>query len=124
MRVDRDSLKEARYTETHQWILPDGKVGITAHARQELGEVVFLELPKKGSAVQAGDSVAVVESTKAAFDLYAPVSGIVTAVNEKLLEDLSLLNDPQIWLFALELTHPEELHRLLSSEQYQKIISM
>ena len=73
---------DLRYTKTHEWIAADGTVGITDHAQHEITDVVFVELPKTGRAVKAEESCAVVESVKAAFDIYAPVSGQIAAVND------------------------------------------
>ncbi len=107
-----------KYAETHEWIdvkEEKGRVGISSHAQKELGDIVYVELPKVGQEVKAGEEIAVLESTKAAADIYSPVSGKVTHVNEKVREDPSLMNtDPEGegYLFELALTHPEELETL------------
>ncbi|HSX11858.1 MAG TPA: glycine cleavage system protein GcvH [Chlamydiales bacterium] len=117
-----------RFTETHEWITLDGSigtVGITDYAQRELGEIVFIELPKVGQKIKAGQEIAVLESTKAAADTYAPVSGTVIEVNESLRSVPSAINQhPESagWLFKIELTHPKELERLLGRDQYKSIV--
>lgn len=117
-----------RYTDSHEWISVSGKkgrVGITAHAQGELGEIVFIELPKVGQKVRAGEEVSVLESTKAAADVYSPVSGVVTAVHEDLKQNTHALNDqPESagWLFEIELSEPKEADRLMTLEQYKRVI--
>ena len=116
------------FTQTHEWIQVDGKigtVGISDHAQKELGEIVYIELPKVGQKVNAGEEISVLESTKAAADIYSPVSGKVTSVNEQLKQTPSLINKlPQsTWLYKIELTHPAELNDLLSHQDYLKSIS-
>jgi len=116
-----------RYTDSHEWfLLTDGtrlgKVGITHYAREELGEIVHVELPEVGSKVRAGEEVSVLESTKAAADVYAPVSGTVTEVNTTLDQNLVSLNqNPESsgWLFQLELSDPKEMDNLLCFEEYR-----
>lgn len=118
------------YTDSHEWILVDGKkgrVGISQHACKELGEVVFVELPKVGQEVKAGEEVIVLESTKAAADVYAPVSGTVTAVHEVLKQNLQSLNDRpegEGWLYEIELSDPKELQRLMTLEEYRSLFSL
>jgi glycine cleavage system H protein len=116
------------YTKTHEWARrgpQDVAVGITAHAQEELRDVVFVELPKVGRAVKRGEAVAVIESVKAAFDIYAPVSGTVARVNEAIAKSPQLINQDcyeQGWLFAVTPAAAEELSGLLSSEEYAKQI--
>lgn len=117
-----------RFTESHEWIELKNKigiVGITDHAQKELGEVVFIELPKVGAEVKQGEEVCVLESTKAAADIYAPVSGKVTAVNEQLRQNPSLINraaESTGWLFQLEVQNMSEMDRLLTLERYKALI--
>jgi glycine cleavage system H protein len=116
------------YTSSHEWIEVKGRigtVGITTYAQKELGEVVSIELPKPDTSVRAKEEVCVLESTKAAADVYTPVSGKIIAVNEALKKDPSLLNDKAEnfgWLFQIELSHPEELEHLLSAKAYNDLI--
>lgn len=120
---------ETRYTPSHEWIQLDGNtgtVGITDHAQRELGEIVFIEFPQVGQKVRMGEEVCVLESTKAAADIYAPVSGQITAVNESLKATLPLLKtqaESAGWLFKMEISKPEEAAALLTREGYLSLIS-
>ena len=115
------------FTDSHEWIQVSankGTVGITDYAQNELGEIVYVELPKLGQNVKAGEEVCVLESTKAAADIYAPVSGKIIAVNERIVESPSLLNraaETTAWLFQIELANPRELDHLLSEKQYRDL---
>ena len=121
--------KDLRYTESHEWVRADGDtgtVGITDHAQEELTDVVFVELPKQGAKVAAGAECAVVESVKAASDIYAPVSGEIIEVNSRLESEPALVNtDPygEGWFFKIKMLAPEELARLKSNEAYAQQIS-
>ena len=100
-----------RYAASHEWLRADGTVGITDHAQAELTDVVYVELPKIGTEAKAGEQICVVESVKAASDLYAPASGKVVAVNDALTSNPALLNtDPygEGWIFRLELAAPAD----------------
>jgi glycine cleavage system H protein len=114
-----------RYAESHEWTTTDDaplRVGITDFAQDELGDVVFVELPDEGEPVTAGDAFGVVESIKAVSDIYAPVSGEVTAVNEALFDRPELLNeDPydEGWLIEVDPSDPSELDDLLTAEAYR-----
>ena len=118
--------KTKKYTETHEWVDSNegqGRVGISTYARQELGEIVYIELPSVGQKIKAGEQVAVLESTKAATDVYSPVSGEVIAVNERVKQDPSLINQsPQDagYLFEIALTHPQECELLTSENEYHQ----
>lgn len=117
-----------KYAETHEWIDAKegkGRVGISVYAQKELGEIVYVELPKVGQEVQAGEEVAVLESTKAAADIYSPVSGKITAVNKQVKDEPSLMNtapEGKGYLFEMILTHPEELEALTSKDEYHRWI--
>jgi len=117
------------YTKTHEWVKRDGQqmlVGITSHAQEELRDVVFVELPKVGKTVKQGEPAAVIESVKAAFDIYAPVSGTIARVNDDVTKSPSLVNQDCYgsgWLFAISPSDPNELSRLLSPGDYTKQIS-
>ena len=115
-----------QYTESHEWVSTEDngntRIGISDHAQEALGDLVFVELPVVGDDISQGDPCAVVESVKAASDIYAPVSGTVVAVNEELESDPALINaDPygDGWLFELELTDAEELDGLKDAETYE-----
>jgi glycine cleavage system H protein len=117
------------FTKDHEWIEVEGTdatVGITDYAQGQLGDVVFVELPEPGRVVAAGGEAAVVESVKAASEVYAPVSGTVTEVNPALAEDPSLVNAaPEAggWFFRLRLSDPSELEGLMDARAYQDFVS-
>jgi glycine cleavage system H protein len=118
-----------KYTATHEWIKQeqDGSVtvGITDHAQALLGDLVFVQLPEQGDEVNAQADVAVVESVKAASDVYAPISGKITATNQSLTETPELINqDPYTtgWIFKIMPSNPQELAALLDAATYEKQI--
>ncbi|MGC8759589.1 MAG: glycine cleavage system protein GcvH [Bryobacteraceae bacterium] len=114
-----------RYTKEHEWIQVEGgigTVGITDHAQKELGDIVYVDLPKPGTAVEAGKPLGSVESVKAVSDIYSPVSGEVVEVNELLATAPEKLNeDPHgaAWLVKIRLSNPAELDSLMSAAEYQ-----
>ena len=120
--------KNYLYSKDHEWVLEENgicTVGITDFAQSELGEIVFIELPKVGKEVSPGQTVCVIESTKAASDVYSPINGIVKEVNEGLLDNPSLINsDPHSsgWILKVENYTSEALRDLLPLEQYEKLI--
>jgi len=120
---------DLKYAESHEWVKVEGangRVGITDHAQSELSDVVFVELPKVGDKVDAGQAVAVVESVKAASDIYSPVSGTIVEVNSELESDPALVNSDAFgkgWLFVVELDAAGEVDGLLSAEDYTRQIS-
>jgi glycine cleavage system H protein len=120
--------EEFRYTKEHEWVkLVDdvGLVGITDHAQHELGDIVYVDLPKIGTKVEKGKSLGSVESVKAVSDIYSPVSGEVIEINDLLTTKPEKLNeDPHgaAWLVKLRLTTPDEIKQLLSAEEYQAYI--
>jgi glycine cleavage system H protein len=120
---------EFKYTREHEWVKLEGElgvVGITFHAQQALGDIVYVELPKVGSQAVQGKAIGTVESVKAVSDIYAPVSGEVVEVNEALTQTPELLNrDPhgEAWLAKIRLSAPEELERLLSAAQYRDLVA-
>ena len=114
-----------QYTESHEWVSSEAdgsaRIGISDHAQQELGDLVFVELPAVGDELGQGDPCAVVESVKAASDIFAPVSGKVIAINEELDADPAVINTEPYdggWLFQLELTDKDELDGLKSAKDY------
>ncbi len=113
-----------KYTPEHEWLLVDGDsatVGITHHAQDALGDVVFVELPEVGATFAAHDVAGVVESVKAAADVYMPVCGEITEVNEALRDDPSLANNDPIgagWFFKVKLSNPAEIDALLDETAY------
>ena len=117
------------FTDSHEWVQVEGnsgKVGITAFAKKELGEIVYLQLPEVGRKVQAGEEVVILESTKAAADIYAPVSGEIVAVNEAAAQNPELLNrspEQEGWLFQIRLSDPSELDDLMDKAAYENLVS-
>ena len=117
-----------RYTKEHEWVLVEGAtatVGITDHAQQELGDIVFVDLPKAGARLEQGASLGSVESVKAVSDIYAPVSGEVREVNSALADKPETLNrDPHgaAWLVKVNLSNAAEVEGLLSAADYQAYI--
>jgi glycine cleavage system H protein len=118
-----------RYTKDHEWIRLDGEVatvGITEHAQEQLGDIVYVELPEIGKKVEKGGDAAVVESVKAASDVYSPASGEVVAVNESLGSTPASINEEaegKGWFFRLKLSTPAELDGLMSAEQYKEYLA-
>ena len=119
---------ELKYTESHEWVRsePDGTltVGITDHAQEALGDLVFVELPAVGRKAKAGEAVAVVESVKAASDIYAPVAGEVIAVNSQVVEAPETVNADAYahWLYKLKPENAGELGKLLDAAAYTKLV--
>jgi glycine cleavage system H protein len=117
-----------RYTKEHEWLQVDGEtgtVGITDYAQSSLGDIVFVELPKVGQDIQAGSTFGSVESVKAVSDLFAPVTGTVTEVNESLNNTPENINAAanETWLIKLTLTNPDEVNGLLTAADYDKFVS-
>ena len=116
-----------KYTEDHEWIKIEGDiatVGITLHAQDALGDVVFVELPEVGSSHEQKDAIGVVESVKAAADVYAPLSGEVTEVNEALRDDPSLANTDPLgagWFFKMKLSDASQLDALMDTTAYDAL---
>jgi glycine cleavage system H protein len=120
--------KEYKYTREHEWINPKGKtalVGITDFAQQQLGDIVFVELPKAGSLFDRGKAFGTVESVKAVSELYSPVSGKVTAINEELNDAPEDINSDAhaAWIIELELKDTKELDSLLSAAEYEAYVA-
>jgi glycine cleavage system H protein len=119
---------ELRYTREHEWAKVEGKrarVGITHYAQDQLGDVVFVELPKIGAKVTQMQSFGVVESVKAVSDLFAPLSGVIVEVNQELTQQPERVNrDPYGggWLVVVELTNPAEADKLMSASQYEEFL--
>jgi len=124
MRIPAD----LRYSREHLWVLVDGeqaRVGITDHHQDALGEIVFAKLPQVGDSIGAGQTVAEVESSKSVSDVYAPISGSVVGINERLADSPGLLNtDPygSGWLYDVMMSYEETLEQLLTAEQYRELV--
>ncbi len=119
---------ERHYAKSHEWIRVEGNigyVGISDHAQHEVTDVVYAEIPKIGKSVKAGDEAATIESVKAAFSIYAPVSGTIAKANAELEKEPGLINQSpyeQGWIFALELSDPGEVNKLMTEAQYQDFL--
>ena len=123
-----DVPSDLKYLSTHEWVLVEGDVatvGISDHAQAALGDLVYVELPEEGSSIAAGDSVAVVESVKAASDTYAPVSGEVVEINEELDGSPDRINDDPYgdgWMYKVKMEDAGEIEDLLDAESYAESI--
>ena len=121
-------MTETRYTKDHEWVRLDGAVatvGVTDHAQEALGDVVFVELPKPGREVADGEACAVVESVKAASDVYAPLDGRVTETNEAVVDDPALVNRAAHgdgWFFSMELSDPASFAALMDEAAYKALV--
>ena len=119
-------MTEVKFSKEHEWITIDGEVatiGITKHATEMLGDIVFTELPEKGSSVEKDGTAGVVESTKAASDVYTPISGEVVYTNQSILDDPSKINaDPEgsAWFFKLKIKDKSEIDSLMNRIEYEK----
>lgn len=121
--------KELRYTATHEWVRPEGDgvftVGITEHAQDLLGDMVFVELPDVGDEVSTGDDIVVAESVKAASDVYAPISGEIVGINEELEDSPELVNSDPFgdgWMFKIKAEDASEVEALLDADGYASSI--
>ena len=119
-------MSEVKFSKEHEWIKLDedvATIGITKHATEMLGDIVFTELPEKGSSVEKDGTVGVVESTKAASDVYTPVSGEVIETNQMIVDDPAKINeDPEdtAWFFKLKIKDPDEMSTLMNRDEYDK----
>ena len=119
-------MSEVKFSKEHEWIKLEGDVaiiGITKHATEMLGDIVFTELPEKGSSVEKDGTAGVVESTKAASDVYTPVSGEVIDINQMIVDDPAKINeDPEgaAWFFKLKMKDMSEMESLMNKEEYDK----
>ncbi len=119
---------DLKYSREHEWVLVEGNVatvGVTAFAEEQLGDVVFIELPAVGDKVTKDEAMGVVESVKAVSDVYAPLSGTVVEVNDDLPESTELVNEDPYgdgWMVKIEMSDPTDLDELLSAEEYQAFV--
>ena len=117
-----------KFTDDHEWLKIEGDiatVGITAHATEQLGDLVFVELPEAGAEFEQGDTAATLESVKAASDIYAPLAGAIVASNEAIVDDPSLVNsDPmgEGWFFKLKLSDPSSADALMDEDAYKAMV--
>src|SRR3989338_2304616 len=123
-----NSPSDLRYTKSHEWVRKEGDkvtVGITDYAQHEISDVVFVELPHVGQKVEQGKAVSIVESVKAAFDIYAPVSGTIKAINTTLESDPGIVNEDPYgkgWFFELQPSNVAEWETLMTRDQYESLI--
>ena len=121
-------MSEKKYSKKHEWIMLDGEtatVGISKHATEMLGDIVFVELPEKGNGLTKEEKAAVVESTKAASDVYTPVSGEIIETNQPIVDDPSSVNkDPENngWFFKIKIKNKSELDTLMNQTDYEKFV--
>ena len=121
-------MTETRYTKDHEWVRLDGTVvtvGVTDHAQEALGDIVFVELPKPGRDVTEGEACAVVESVKAASDVYAPLAGRVTEANDAVVDDPALVNSAAAgdgWFFRIQLSDPAAFETLMDNAAYDSLV--
>jgi glycine cleavage system H protein len=119
-------MSQARFAESHEWVRLDGDVatvGISDHAQNALGDVVFVDLPEAGRVVEAGEAVAVVESVKAASDIYAPIAGTIAAVNDALVDNPALVNSAPMgegWFFTITPRDASEIDKLMDADAYAR----
>jgi glycine cleavage system H protein len=117
-----------KFTNDHEWLLVEGdtvKIGITQHAQEQLGDLVFVELPRPGTLFKAGVAAAVVESVKAASDVYAPIDGKIVELNDAIVNDPTLVNSDPMgsgWFFRQEIANPAQLDGLLDEQAYRDLI--
>lgn len=122
-------MSEIKYTEDHEWVRIDGDiatVGITEYAQEQLGDIVFIDLPETGAEMAQGDDAAVIESVKAASDIYAPISGEIGEVNDALDAEPAIVNQDaqgEGWLFTLTVSDVGELDNLMDADAYQAFIA-
>ena len=118
-------LNKLKFAKTHEWISPDGTVGISDHAQKEITDVVFVDLPAVGKQYPQGTEAGTVESVKAAFPIYAPVAGKIVSVNDALGKDPALVNQSPYekgWFFKIALTNPTDLDTLMTHDEYQTFL--
>ena len=117
-------MSEKKYTKEHEWVEVEGDtatVGITNHAQESLGDIVFIDLPTVGKEVKSNEELCVIESVKAASDIYAPIDGEVIEINNNLNDDASIVNqDPEKdgWIFKMKMTDPNQYNNLMTLEEY------
>ena len=117
-------MSEKKYTKEHEWVEVDGDtatVGITNHAQESLGDIVFIDLPTVGKEVKSNEELCVIESVKAASDIYAPIDGEVIEINNNLNDDASIVNqDPEKdgWIFKMKMADPNQYNNLMTLEEY------
>jgi len=121
-------MSEKKYSKDHEWIEINNDlatVGITNHAQESLGDIVFVDLPEAGKEVLAGGEVSVIESVKAASDIYSPMDGVIAEVNDQLLENSALINEDAEnngWIFKLKITNINQFEKLMNKNEYENFL--
>ena len=121
-------MSEKKYSEDHEWVTIENNIatiGISNHAQESLGDIVFIELPEIGKIVKAKDSLCFVESVKAASDIYSPLDGEITEVNQNLENDASIINqdaENNGWIFKIKINNPDQLNNLMNFDDYNKFL--
>jgi len=121
-------MSEKKYSKDHEWIQVDGDcatIGITDHAQESLGDIVFVDLPEINKVVQAGDEVSIIESVKAASDIYTPIDGEIIEINQNLANDAALINqsaEENGWIFKLKISNQSQLNNLMTLAQYEEFL--
>jgi len=121
-------MSEKKYSEDHEWVTIQNDIatiGISNHAQESLGDIVFIELPEIGKKVKVKDSLCVVESVKAASDIYSPLDGEIIEVNKGLENDASIINqdaENNGWIFKIKINNPDQLNNLMNSDDYNKFL--
>ena len=121
-------MAEKKYTKEHEWVEVDGDtgtVGITNHAQESLGDIVFIDLPTVGKEVKSNEELCVIESVKAASDIYAPIDGEIIEINNNLIDDASIVNqDPEKdgWIFKMKISDPSQYNNLMTLEEYLALL--
>ena len=121
-------MSEKKYSKDHEWIEVDGDnaiVGITDHAQESLGDIVFVDLPEINKVVKAGDEVSIIESVKAASDIYSPIDGEIIEINQNLTNDAALINqsaETSGWIFKLKISNHSQLNDLMTLVQYEEFL--
>ena len=125
----KNYMREKKYSKDHEWLYQEGEiatVGITNYAQESLGDIVFIDLPNVGKSINSGDQVGVIESVKAASDLFSPIGGEIIEVNKELKNSPQLVNsDPENsgWYMKIKIRNENDLNILMNYEEYQKIIT-
>jgi len=121
-------MSEKKYSKDHEWIEVDGDnaiIGITDHAQESLGDIVFVDLPEINKVVKAGDEVSIIESVKAASDIYSPIDGEIIEINQNLTNDAALINqsaETSGWIFKLKISNQSQLNDLMTLVQYEEFL--
>jgi len=117
---------DRKYHKEHMWVCDDGKIGITYYAQDQLGEIVYLEVPDPGTEVEAGEAFGEIESRKSVSDLYSPVSGTIKEVNSEVIDAPEIINEDPYdkgWIALIEMSDPSELDNLMTATEYQELVA-